>query len=118
MDEDDLSPGPAQSQPKADAGELPSPGKEGHGTITEIQGDAHFHETVTAAPLNPWSRTSIQLYLIMLVAALNATASGFDGVSEEGRKHKGKGVDEMRQLPSEKSTDNLRPSPFSALSMR
>lgn len=49
--------------------------------ITEVQGDLHFHETVTAAPLNPWSRTSLQLYSILLVAALNATASGFDGVS-------------------------------------
>lgn len=48
--------------------------------IREVQGNANFHETVTGAPLNPWSRTSIQLYLILLVAALNATASGFDGV--------------------------------------
>jgi hypothetical protein len=51
-----------------------------HGKVKEIQGDAHFHETITAAPLNPWSKTSIQLYFILLVAALNATASGFDGV--------------------------------------
>ena len=51
-----------------------------HGQVKEIQGDAHFHETITAAPLNPWSKTSIQLYFILLVAALNATASGFDGV--------------------------------------
>lgn len=49
--------------------------------VTEVQGDLHFHETVTAAPLDPWSRTSLQLYSILLVAALNATASGFDGVS-------------------------------------
>lgn len=49
--------------------------------VREVRGDARFHETVTAAPLNPWSRTSIQLYLILLVAALNATTSGFDGVS-------------------------------------
>ncbi|KAJ4417684.1 hypothetical protein N0V82_006045 [Gnomoniopsis sp. IMI 355080] len=47
--------------------------------LREVQGDAHFHETVTAAPLDPWSRASIQLYLILLVAALNATTSGFDG---------------------------------------
>lgn len=52
------------------------------GNITEVQGNAHFHETVTAAPMDAWSRTSIQLYLILIVAALNATASGFDGVSE------------------------------------
>lgn len=51
------------------------------GKITEIQGDSHFYETITAAPLNPWSKTSLQLYSILLVAALNATASGFDGVS-------------------------------------
>lgn len=51
------------------------------GKIKEVQGDSHFYETVTAAPLNPWSRTSLQLYLILLVAALNATTSGFDGVS-------------------------------------
>ncbi|GJN67728.1 hexose transport-related protein [Purpureocillium lilacinum] len=49
------------------------------GKITEVQGNAHFHETVTAAPLNPWSKTSLKLYMILLVAALNATASGFDG---------------------------------------
>jgi hypothetical protein len=51
------------------------------GKIKEVQGDSHFYETVTAAPLDPLSRTSIQLYLILLVAALNATTSGFDGVS-------------------------------------
>ncbi len=54
-----------------------------HGEIREIQGDAHFHETITAAPLNAWSKTSFQLYCILLVAALNATASGFDGVSAQ-----------------------------------
>ncbi|KAG6041483.1 hypothetical protein E4U41_004060 [Claviceps citrina] len=57
----------------------PRTGKGVRGEVTAIQGDAHFHETVTAAPLNPWSRTSFQLYAILLVAALNATASGFDG---------------------------------------
>ncbi|CAJ2504594.1 Uu.00g119880.m01.CDS01 [Anthostomella pinea] len=49
------------------------------GEMTEVQGDSHFHETVTAAPLDAFSRTSLQLYAILLVAALNATASGFDG---------------------------------------
>lgn len=49
--------------------------------VRKMQGDVHFHETVTAAPLDPWSRASLQLYLILLVAALNATTSGFDGVS-------------------------------------
>ena len=52
------------------------------GKAKEVQGDSHFHETVTAAPLDPWSRTSLQLYAILLVASLNATASGFDGVSD------------------------------------
>ncbi|WWD03393.1 hypothetical protein V865_001445 [Kwoniella europaea PYCC6329] len=47
--------------------------------IKDVQGDSNFYETVTAAPLNPWSKTSFQLYAILLVAALNATASGFDG---------------------------------------
>lgn len=59
--------------------EPPPPGK-AHGKTTEVQGDSHFLETVTTAPLNPWSRTSLQLYAILLVASLNATASGFDGV--------------------------------------
>ncbi|KAL6867165.1 general substrate transporter [Trichoderma novae-zelandiae] len=49
------------------------------GSVTEVQGNTHYHETVTSAPMDPWSRTSIQLYLILLVAALNATSSGFDG---------------------------------------
>jgi hypothetical protein len=48
---------------------------------TEVQGDYHFYETISAAPLNPLSKTSLQLYAILLVAALNATSSGFDGVS-------------------------------------
>ncbi|KAK6909668.1 sugar transporter [Kwoniella mangroviensis CBS 10435] len=47
--------------------------------IKGVQGDSNFYETVTAAPLSPWSKTSLQLYAILLVAALNATASGFDG---------------------------------------
>ncbi len=51
--------------------------------IREMQGNANFYETVSAAPLNPWSKTSMQLYLILLVAALNATASGFDGVCRQ-----------------------------------
>lgn len=54
------------------------------GQIKEVQGDSHFYETVTAAPLSPWSKTSLQLYLILLVAALNATTSGFDGVCSQG----------------------------------
>ncbi|CEJ82447.1 Putative Hexose transport-related protein [[Torrubiella] hemipterigena] len=49
------------------------------GTVKEVQGDAHFYETVTAAPLDPWSKTSLQLYGILFVAAMNAVASGFDG---------------------------------------
>lgn len=58
------------------------------GEITEVQGDSHFYETVTAAPLSPWSKTSVQLYLILLVAALNATTSGFDGVSPTNPQYK------------------------------
>ncbi|QUC19124.1 uncharacterized protein UV8b_03365 [Ustilaginoidea virens] len=50
-----------------------------HGELTAIQGHARFYEAATAAPLSPWSKTSLQLYMILLVAALNATASGFDG---------------------------------------
>lgn len=75
------------SQPVADHGSIHAASdadsairKLDQGDIKEIQGDAHFYETVTAAPLNPWSKTSLQLYCILLVAALNATASGFDGV--------------------------------------
>lgn len=58
--------------------------KQAPGKIKEVQGDTHFYETVTAAPLSPWSKTSLQLYLILLVAALNATTSGFDGVCSHG----------------------------------
>lgn len=61
----------------------PSFDKNDGAQIRELQGNAHFYETVTAAPLNPWSKTSIQLYFILLVAALNATASGFDGVGND-----------------------------------
>lgn len=61
----------------SNAGDIPD--KQG-AEIRELQGDANYIETVTAAPLNPWSKTSIQLYFILLVAALNATSSGFDGV--------------------------------------
>lgn len=81
----------AESQPPGPRGETIRPREDEDGDfdnvkptaarVTEVQGDLQFHETVTAAPLNPWSRTSLQLYLILLVAALNATASGFDGVS-------------------------------------
>ncbi|RSH91687.1 hypothetical protein EHS25_009056 [Saitozyma podzolica] len=53
--------------------------EKGQADIEEVQGDQHFYETVTTAPLNPLSKTSLQLYAILLVAALNATASGFDG---------------------------------------
>jgi hypothetical protein len=62
----------------------------GQAETTEIQGDSHFYETVTAAPLNALSRTSFQLYLILLVAALNATASGFDGVCPSYQRFGGK----------------------------
>ena len=51
------------------------------GEVLQVQGNENFLHAVTAAPLNPWSNTSLQLYLILLTACLNATASGFDGVS-------------------------------------
>lgn len=47
--------------------------------ILEVQGNTAFFQATTAAPLNPLSKTSLQLYLILLTACLNATASGFDG---------------------------------------
>lgn len=50
------------------------------GEVLQVQGNENFLHAVTAAPLSPWSKTSLQLYLILLTACLNATASGFDGV--------------------------------------
>ncbi|RDA84475.1 hypothetical protein CP532_0080 [Ophiocordyceps camponoti-leonardi (nom. inval.)] len=49
--------------------------------VVEVQADAQLFSdsAAAAAPLSAWSRTSFQLYAILLVAALNATASGFDG---------------------------------------
>ncbi|WVQ77252.1 hypothetical protein IAR50_006935 [Cryptococcus sp. DSM 104548] len=47
--------------------------------LVEETGDATFYDSVGAAPLDPWSKTSFKLYGILLVAALNATSSGFDG---------------------------------------
>lgn len=41
---------------------------------------ATYHEAIAAAPFQPWSKSSIQLYFIFLVAYVNAMASGFDGV--------------------------------------
>lgn len=49
------------------------------GQVLEVQGNTAFIQATTAAPLNPLSRTSLQLYFILLTACLNATASGFDG---------------------------------------
>lgn len=74
---------------------------------TQKQGEATFYETISASPLNPWSRTSFQLYGILLVAALNATASGFDGVSN------------VEECPAEEVADTSRRwySPYSVLSM-
>ncbi|KAI1635554.1 putative hexose transport-related protein [Biscogniauxia mediterranea] len=48
-------------------------------TTTEVQGNSRFYEAITSDPLDALSKTSFQLYAILLVAALNATASGFDG---------------------------------------
>jgi hypothetical protein len=44
--------------------------------------DARFTAATEAQPLNPWSARSFQLYAIFLVAYLNATSSGFDGISD------------------------------------
>lgn len=41
---------------------------------------ATYQEAIAAAPFQPWSKSSIQLYFIFLVAYVNAMASGFDGV--------------------------------------
>lgn len=49
----------------------------------DIQGDAAFHKAINEAPLDPWSKTAFKLYGVLFIAALNATASGFDGVSVE-----------------------------------
>ncbi|KAI0602677.1 putative hexose transport-related protein [Biscogniauxia sp. FL1348] len=56
-----------------------APGDTTAATTTEVQGNSNFYEAITAAPLDALSKTSFQLYAILLVAALNATASGFDG---------------------------------------
>lgn len=53
--------------------------------VTHVQGNGRLVESVAAARLDPWSKTSLQLYMILFVAALNATASGFDGVNSRGR---------------------------------
>lgn len=55
--------------------------------IKEVEGNLTYLEAVSAAPLNPWSKISIMFYFIFLVAALNATSSGFDGVSHFLREH-------------------------------
>lgn len=70
------------SEHRGSVADDPALDKAAVGMITEVQGDANFYETVTSAPLNPLSKISFQLYAILLVAALNATASGFDGVSD------------------------------------
>lgn len=49
--------------------------------VKDVQGHATYHEAIAAAPFQPWSKSSIQLYFIFLVAYVNAMASGFDGVS-------------------------------------
>ncbi|KAM4057352.1 major facilitator superfamily protein [Hirsutella rhossiliensis] len=66
--------GKPQGPANADAD--PSLEKAPRDGVTHVQGAASFLES---SRLDPWSRTSLQLYMILLVAALNATASGFDG---------------------------------------
>lgn len=48
---------------------------------TEVKDVQTCQEAIAAAPFQPWSKSSIQLYFIFLVAYVNAMASGFDGVS-------------------------------------
>lgn len=48
---------------------------------TEVKDVQSYQEAIAAAPFQPWSKSSIQLYFIFLVAYVNAMASGFDGVS-------------------------------------
>ncbi|RCI14523.1 hypothetical protein L249_6660 [Ophiocordyceps polyrhachis-furcata BCC 54312] len=55
--------------------------------MSPAEKEAVVDAQVFSAPLNAWSRTSFQLYAILLVAALNATASGFDGVSNGHVQH-------------------------------
>lgn len=73
----------SRPEPVVDHGSINGDGvdKAAIGSVTEVQGNTHYYETVTSAPMDAWSWTSIQLYFILLVAALNATSSGFDGVS-------------------------------------
>ncbi|KAK4611587.1 Lactose permease [Fulvia fulva] len=48
--------------------------------VVNVQGNPDFIQATTnGAPLNLLSKESLQLYLILLTACLNATASGFDG---------------------------------------
>lgn len=49
--------------------------------VKDVTAHATYHEAIAAAPFQPWSKSSIQLYFIFLVAYVNAMASGFDGVS-------------------------------------
>ncbi|KAI5369830.1 Putative major facilitator, sugar transporter, major facilitator superfamily [Septoria linicola] len=44
----------------------------------EVQGNVDYLAAVMVTPLNAWFRTSFELYSILLIACLNATASGFD----------------------------------------
>jgi len=45
----------------------------------EVDGEAEYALAAQKSYLNPRSKEAFQLYLIMLVVFLNATASGFDG---------------------------------------
>ncbi|KAF9455228.1 hypothetical protein BDZ94DRAFT_870777 [Collybia nuda] len=57
-----------------------SPGLDstGHAKIEEVY-NADFQQAVANTNLNPGSKTSIQLYFIVMVGFLNAVSSGFDG---------------------------------------
>ena len=75
---DDSKSDPLSSDAGSDSGARP------HASITAVLDahDARFTAATEAQPLNPWSARSFQLYAIFLVAYLNATSSGFDGISD------------------------------------
>ncbi|KAH7100482.1 general substrate transporter [Auriculariales sp. MPI-PUGE-AT-0066] len=49
------------------------------GVVTETQANAEYLNAIASAPLDAWSRSSIALYGFVIVCALNATMSGYDG---------------------------------------
>lgn len=56
----------------------PSPDDQQDTRIAEVY-NADFKQAVEETTLDPWSKTSFQLYFIVMVGFLNAVSSGFDG---------------------------------------